>query len=61
MQRCLLLGPILRRSALSRDTKTSPHLNGSPESQRLAANTSPGSRLQPRSRTKQLTGLLQFV
>jgi hypothetical protein len=53
-----ILGPILRRSALPKDTKTSPELNGSPESQRVLVNTSPGSRMQPRSRRKPPTGLL---
>ena len=54
----LFSGPILRRSALPKDTKTSPQINGSPESQRQAVNTSPGSSKQPRSRRKQLTGML---
>ena len=52
----LFPGPILRRSAVPKDTRTSPQLNGSPESPSLAVNMSPGSRMQPRARRKQLTG-----
>lgn len=57
-QTTLALGPILRRSAVPKNTKTSPQLSES--SERQGMNTSPGLRIQPRAHRKQLTGLLQF-
>lgn len=59
MRELIILGPIFRRSALPKDKKASPEVNGSPESLRRPENTRLGSSIKPRSRRNQNSGLLK--